>query len=430
MVERTKQQSARLPAPLRLFAILIIVLTMLSWAFAYFCWLRGMPYPYSWPYYGHAFGTDFSSFQDRFQYFHSIQFFQFKGPVFLYAAPLAVCYHILFAAWGNRSSALPAFEIFGICVACVAALVFYRALRQHGTTAKNATLFCLISVLFSYPLYFDLQRGNVEIIVWTFTLAAFWAFRSDRQGISAILIGFAIALKWYPVVLLGLFFYPRRYRYIAIAIFTAVGVTIFSDLWLGPTIKIAFQETLQGAQTFIQLYALHYGDVGYDHSFFSVFKLLIYPLRPDLAANLNRYVLLAAVSATALYFLRIRKLPVINQISILLILSITLPPVSFDYTLLHLYICWGIFVIYLIDAQRAGYSVPFGRLIMGLYAFALAPHGYVIFAERRFCGQLRWIGLAALLYIFLKQPFPEVQSAAPLTASKLQLTPTLEGSNR
>jgi hypothetical protein len=43
---------------------------------------------------------------------------------------------------------------------------------------------------------------------------------------------------------------------------------------------------------------------------------------------------------------------VINKISVLIILSITLPPVSFDYTLLHLYICWAIFTIYLIDAQR------------------------------------------------------------------------------
>ena len=119
----------------------------------------------------------------------------------------------------------------------------------------------------------------------------------------------------------------------------------------------------------------------------------------------------------------------INQISILILLSITLPPVSLDYTLLHLYICWGIFAIYLIDAQRAGHSVTFGSLVMCLYAFAMAPHGYVILGNYRFCGQLRWIGLAALLYIFLKQPFPEVQNVAPLSASKLQLTPTLEGSN-
>ncbi|MCU1251499.1 MAG: hypothetical protein JWQ49_4528 [Edaphobacter sp.] len=429
MGQKTNQQSLRLPAPLRLFAILTVLLTLLSWAVAFFWWRRGMPYPYSWPYYGHSFGTDFSNFQQRFQYFHSDKFFQFKGPVFLYAAPLAAFYHILFVAWGNRSNALPAFEIFGLCVVGAAVLLFYRALRRHGVPANDAALFCFVSGLFSYPLYFDLERGNVEIIVWTFTLIAFWAFRNDRMALAAIFIGFAIAFKWYPVVLLGVFFYPRKYGYIAVALVTAVGVTVLSDLWLGPTITTAFHETLRGAQVFVQLYAVHYSDLGYDHSFFSVFKFLTYPLHPNLAADLNLYLVLAAVSATALYFLRIRKLPLINQISILIILSVTLPPVSFDYTLLHLYICWGIFVIYLIDAQRAGHSVKFGSLVMGLYAFAMAPHGYVILASRRFCGQLRWIGLAALLYIFFKQPFPEEQTAAPLSASEFQLSPTLEGSN-
>jgi hypothetical protein len=428
MDERTNPQSVRFPAPLRLFMNLTILLTVLSWVYALVCHLLGMPFPYNWPYYGHDFGSDFSSFQQRFQFFHSVQFFEFNGPIFLYPAPLAAFYHILFTISGSRSSGLLTFEIFGVGVAATATTLFYRTLRRRGVAVRDAASFCVVSALLSYPLYFDLQRGNVEIIVWVSLLAAFWAFRTDRLALAAIFIGLAIAFKWYPVVLLGLFFYPRKYRYMSVALLTAAAVTILSDLWLGPTVRIAFHETLRGAQTFTEKYARHYEDLGYDHSFFSIFKMFVHRFNPNLTADLNRYLALATITATALYFIRIRKLPVINQITILIILSITLPPVSYDYTLLHLYICWAVFVIYLVDAQRVGSSIALGSWIMGFYAFAMAPHGYVIRNDQRFCGQLRWIGLAALLYIFLKQPFAEIQDATtPLSAALAQPTPVPEG---
>ena len=49
---------------------------------------------------------------------------------------------------------------------------------------------------------------------------------------------------------------------------------------------------------------------------------------------------LIAVGALLIYFGRIIRLPRINQIVILLTLSILLPPVSGDYTLVHLYPGW------------------------------------------------------------------------------------------
>jgi len=57
------------------------------------------------------------------------------------------------------------------------------------------------------------------------------------------------------------------------------------------------------------------------------------------------YMAVARRSRFNLYFWRIRTLPRTNQILALTVASIMLPPVSGDYTLIHLYIPWGALVL-------------------------------------------------------------------------------------
>ena len=62
--------------------------------------------------------------------------------------------------------------------------------------------------------------------------------------------------------------------------------------------------------------------------------------------------------ASASHFLRIRHLPVINQVLCLCIAFILLPPVSYDYTLLHLYVPWGLLVMFAQEQQILRREVP------------------------------------------------------------------------
>jgi Glycosyltransferase family 87 len=412
-----KSETTSIPAPLKVFSAITVVLTLLSWLFAFVCARLHLPAIYSWPYNVLQPGSDFSSYQERFRHLHTMQFFRIEGLGYLYPAPLAIFYHALFVIWGDRPHPIRILIAFTIASACIATIFFFLALRRRRISVLPAASFCLITLVFSYPLYYEIQRGNVEVAIWITLMAAIWAFRAGRNSLSAVLIGIAIACKWYPVVLLGLFLFPKKWKPIPIALLTAAMVTLFSDWWLGPSGKIAMAETKHGMQEFLDIYAIHYVVVGYDHSFFAFFKFFIRPFHPNLIVDLGRYLKLAAVGATALYFLRIRKLPVINQISILIILMITLPPVSFDYTLLHLYICFGIFTLYVVDSWRKGTRVPMAGWTMAWFAFAMAPHGYVILYGDRYCGQFRFIGLAALLYIFLKYPFAEPEASDPYPAS-------------
>ncbi len=398
---------AALPGPVRIFAWLSILLAALSWVVVGCARLMRMPQPYSSIVTDPQPHSDFTMFQQVFRLFHSWAFFHNPGVTFAYPAPLAIFYHILFVIWGDRPHSERILRAFVLLVTCIALWFFARALNRRGISWLSVSLVCLILVGTSYPLYYELDRCNVEVIVWAVLLLAFWAFREQMPALAAIFIGTAIAFKYYPAVLLGLFLYPKKYKFIAIALLAAGAVTLLSDAWLGPTIGTAFKETVIGTNRFIESYAQQSIGPGFDHSFLALYKVLAARYHPNLAADLRRYIKIAAVLATALYFLRIRKLPVINQISILLILSITLPPVSFDYTLLHIYICWGIFCLYVIDSARAGIQVPRAGWIMAWFAFTLTSQSYFIHHHVRLNGEAHLLGLIALLCLFLIQPFPE-----------------------
>jgi hypothetical protein len=412
-----------LPAPLKTFAAATVGLTLLSWLVAYICYLLHMPAIYTWPYNFAVPGSDFTGFQERFLHIHTMEFFTMPGGRYAYPAPLAIFYQTLYSIWGNRPHPILILDAFTLASACIATFFFYRAMRRRNISTLQAAAYCLITLVLSYPLYYEIQRGNVEVVLWIIVMLAVWAFRTEKPYLAAVLIGTAIACKWYPAVLLGLFLFPKKYKLIPIALITTVVVTVFSDWWLGPTLKIAATGTSAGVQGFMAVYAANYFALGYDCSFFALFKFFIRHFHPDLVRDYNWYLRIAAVAATALYFLRIRRLPVINQICVLILLSITLPPVSFDYTLLHLYVCWAVFTLYVIDRFQAGETVPMAGWTMAWFAFAMAPHGYIIRGGDRYCGTFRVIGLIALLYIFLKYPFAEtkesIQSAEKHRATSL-----------
>jgi len=90
--------------------------------------------------------------------------------------------------------------------------------------------------------------------------------------------------------------------------------------------------------------------VGFDHSLVACMKALSLAVLPDelfpqiLSLMVGLYMPVAAFAGTILYFDVIRKLPVINQVICLIGCDGSTAPVSYDYTLLHLYVPWTLLV--------------------------------------------------------------------------------------
>ncbi len=84
---------------------------------------------------------------------------------------------------------------------------------------------------------------------------------------------------------------------------------------------------------------------GFDHSLFSLIKVLSHGLHPNLQLLLSWYIPTFAMLGLGLYFFRIRKLPPVNQLLALTICFLLMPPISGDYTLLNLYAPFGALVL-------------------------------------------------------------------------------------
>ena len=184
---------------------------------------------------------------------------------------------------------------------------------------------------------------------------------------------------------------------------------VLSTLLLGPTFHLAFQGQRHGLESFLHLYILYFnrGDNGINHSIFGFIKLLLWQAQAldHLATVYRVYVPFAGLFGLLLYFLRIRHLPRLNQILIFSIFSVLVPPVSHDYTLVHLYAPLAMLLLLCVDRR----STPLRGMGAALACFGVLCTSRVYLRLNGVVvdGQLKAIALAALLLIALLYPWPE-----------------------
>ena len=219
------------------------------------------------------------------------------------------------------------------------------------------------------------------------------------------------AMKIFPFLYLGLFLARRQYRKIAAALLASIVVTI-PCLWLVyPHIAESWRFTNASVANFRTLVTLRvYPQMSFDHSLFGLFKTFFYYklTLQQLNSALGLYLGLAVVGVLIVYFLRIRKLPVVNQILCLCVGTILLPPTSFDYTLLHLYTPLCLLVMLALHSQRERREVPGLTAAFVCFAILLVPETEMIVHGYSYGGQIKAVTLMGSLLIGLRYPFPFV----------------------
>ena len=406
-----------LPRPLRAFWILNVLLTGTCAAImATNRFLLHKAPPYTSPFIHFYHWIDLLLFVPRFQHFHQLDFFS-EAPAFsyrfMYPAPVALLYEgFYFSHWHT------VWIFFAVTGSLVLALgfVFGRQMVRRGVHPWTTILFLSSALLISYPFWFEYRLGNMEVCIFLILAFAIIAFWRERLILSATLIGVAASMKLFPFVYLALFLSRRRYKAFAWGIATAI-ITNIVSLWLVcPSLPIAYRGINSGLAAFQRLYMLTYLPIetGFDHSIFGLFKALIDLLygpkimTPHLLAG---YLVLASAGGLALYFFRIRFLPILNQILCLCIASILLPPTSHDYTLLHLYVPWGLLALYAIDQAKANRTVRGLNAVFVCFAILLSAESELIYqapdrvSPHEYSGQLKAITLVVLLLIGLNRPF-------------------------
>lgn len=347
--------------------------------------------------------ADITVYHGRFTLYHTAAFFRSRAySAFAYPAGAAVVYE----AFYRTGDAKQTYIILSAITSAAALLSTWLFLRR----ARIAILFAPLLVACAFPLVFLIQRANIEIILWILTALGLIAAWRGFAIAGAILFGLAAAMKLYPIILLGLFLSRRRdLPAFLIGLATAFVAMIASIAYAGPTFTYAARGFFTGINRFQDHYVdkLSSVEVVFDHCLFSPAKYFAYTHHLSPADWTMPYYLAAGLFALLL-FLRVRTLPFLNRAVFLAAAMVCLPPVSFAYTLVHLYVPLLLLLAALATTQRP----PLTALAaLALLLFLMLPLAAVRLLATIPTGPLQATALLALLLITCLTTWPRTPYA-------------------
>ncbi len=408
--EKSSTGKRRLPRCVALFFAVAVSANAFGLIVQVVLWglIRHRGWPYTSPFLDEGIGVDLRNFAPLFSrgVLHSPAFFHQPVP-FMYPAPVAPLYGLFF----SLPHSVVSLELSLTALSVGTAILFAWRLAKAGVALGIAAGISAGALLLSYPLAFELKQGNMELFVALLVGAGVWCFwRGNFHGAAAIL-GVAAAMKIFPFVYLALFVSRRKWSALAMAAAVGVVVTLASLRYLSPHPLFAWHgigADLDFYRTYVALPKRR--ETGYDHSVFGLFKVA-YALthrnqKPPvelMGRALGIYLPVAALSGIFLWVLRIRKMPFANQLLCLTVASITLSPVSFDYTLIHLSVPAGVLVFFAWEAGSR--EVPGLRATFVSLALLTATESELIVHGNSVGGQFKALGLVATFALGLVFPF-------------------------
>ena len=356
---------------------------------------------------------DFDCFQQRFHRLHSAAFYSLQTPFhFNLLAPAIPLYAFFYAA--GITNSLNVFLAVSLIVFLSAAALLARALIRRGLSAASSVGFASAVVALSFPFWFCFQRANIEIFIFVLVAGGLWALVTGRGYVAAAVFGLAASIKIVPFLYLALLLLRRQYRQFAFGLLFAAIVTVASLAWAGPSLPIAWTGILTGLDAFRREYILAFepAGIGFDHTLLSISRRFL-PIDHTFALLLRFYTPTVALAGTVLFFTRIRHLPFLNQFLCISVAAIWLPPVGFEYTLLHLYSGLGLLLL-------AGAWSAAIRPHLILIAVLVSPWSEFILHGIRFGGQIQSCLLGALFVLALTRRLPSRwDQTIPLAAASL-----------
>ena len=374
---------------------------------------------------------DYYDYIGRMYYLHQPEFFTHPGYAWYY--PAAGVFPLQFFYGVGRLAGDWHIGYFTYIAVAVAGTLFAAwhlalAMKRRHLSWIAALGFSLGIGLFSWPIYFSLQRGNIESITWLILAGALWATGRKRWILAALLLGVVSAFKLYPALCFALFLKPRRWKELALGLCTMAATTLAALRYLNPSLSLAFRGVRSGMAQWLNDYAMGYGPASatYDHSFYELIKVLTADLHPIYAVFMRDYMVVAGVLALILFFSRVIHMPETNQVLFLVTCSVFLPPASFDYTLQNLYIPFAWLVLSSLQPNRSsGGTSPGGTkagiALLLLFACIFGPEIFLMLNEMTAAGLFKGVLLLAVICLSVLYPLQEICPASSFSNPRLPL---------
>ena len=347
-----------LPRILRIFWAGSAAAFALMFLLAWLAWRAGVARE-NWDPLSDTLYNDLFQNMPTFTLLHTAAFWQNSDPltpVVGYPPFAAVLMGLLYAS-GSPAAIYTAIAAGGLLLAGWYVRAALIDLHIHPFTA---TIFPPTIFLFSFPVEALLQKGNIELFLWMFAAGGIWAFLRGHEYAAAILWALAASEKLYPAIFFVLFLPRRQYRAVGLGMLTAAAVSLGSMAYLGPTLKAAALGSLRSISGYQgkRVGEWNMFELAENHSFFTLVKTLAMISHHSADRLPPTYYACGAVVFLLLFFGRLHKMPIANQLLGVSAFMLLLPPISYSHTLVHLYAPWVVLVLLVIRAERAQVRIP------------------------------------------------------------------------
>lgn len=353
-------------------------------------------------------GFDFYDYLLRMRLRGSPEFFTMPGYPWYYPAAGVFAYGFFYAFCPGENWRV-GYLIFGATTLAGCLFGAYRLTRAmvaEGVRRWSAENLVYGAILFSWPIFFSLQRGNLESVLWLVLAAGIWMVAKGRWTAAAVLIGAVASVKTYPAICFALFLRQRRWKELAIGISVMALATLAGLRYIDSNLPAAAKGVFHGVQLWTVKFATgtSQDQMMYDHSIYEIVKA-VFGVWPQ---GIQTYLLVTAPVMLALFFFRVMWMPIGNQVLFLVAASVSLPPASFDYTLQSLYIPFAWIALELV--RRPEWRDRWMSVLMFFFAVEIAPMNFVLLEGRSVGGLCKGFALLGILVIALLRPIPGQQT--------------------
>jgi Glycosyltransferase family 87 len=419
--ERSDSKSAKgfVMKSLRLYLITLLALSAVAWSVV---GIRGLilhePYPRNSLFVNPSVRfTDFTDFSQRVAHFGESDMLSRTDIQVRFPYPVPTIYAFLIFVRLFRE---PLIAYIAFVVSIFVAATCGLSLKVHQVSPGILPqLTVWLTLLLAFPVLFLIDRGNIEAVVWLLTLLGIVAYVKDWMKSAALFLALAASMKIYPGLFFLLFLAKRRYWTFGLAVVATLTTYVLALAGVGPTIAKAAHDSSEGAAYLANKFIIFRAVPEFDHSALGCVKQFIYivsyhhgtiDLQPAFTGALRFYSIVIPIGVAVLYWFRLRHMPILNQFVSYVILCILLPYVSYEYTLVHLYLAWGVFLLFLLTdvvAERVYLGHKAIGAIMVSFAIVFTPQAYLILGRSfAFGGQIKAIFLSLILGITLLRPLP------------------------
>ncbi|MDD2828637.1 MAG: glycosyltransferase 87 family protein [Sulfuricurvum sp.] len=267
---------------------------------------------------------------------------------------------------------------------------------KHFSSYKNI----LLLIFLSYPFLFDLDRANIEWMVFLFTSWSLYFYYENKHNLAIVFLSMAVSMKFYPIIFLTLFLLDKKYTVMVKTILLTSLITLISMYSFSGELNETYKNILLGQQFFKDNYVLaDFGGLAYNNSLFGILKFVNLAMKKVIGIKLLSlvyFITVISIYSSLVYFMWRKNLKRWEKITIITFSMLLFPFVSFDYKLLFVFIP----IFYFIREEDTHHTM--GMIPIVLFALLLIPKNfYFIYANISISILLNPLIMVSLILIVL-----------------------------